>query len=423
MPSPSSSGSGTRRPGGSPATAPSAPSALTGRDFLILLAATLLAFCNFAPLLSVLPLWSAGSGTGHGGVGGIAGTMMATTVGVQFLMPWILSRFGLRPILAAGALLLGTPTLAYVASPDLTWVLTVSAVRGAGFGMVVVAGSALVAELVPAAQRGRAAGLYGMAVGLPHVLMLPLGVWYVQNVGFGAVFVITALLGVLVVPLMAMMSGPRATVHGDPAGSGRPSSRTLRPLAAPWAVLLGTACAMGGVTSFLALALGDSGAAPVALLLLSLGVILGRWGAGVCTDRIGEGRLMLPGLAASALGMVGLAAATEIDTGAGVLAAGAAVLYGTSFGAVQNDTLVTMFHRAGPGGGGTASTVWNVGYDAGTGIGSVVVGVLAAEVGIAGSFTVTALAMLVITPLVWAAPRRAGTAGGRRSGAPSPGAL
>ena len=30
-----------------------------GRDFLLLLACTLLAFANFSPLLSVLPLWSA----------------------------------------------------------------------------------------------------------------------------------------------------------------------------------------------------------------------------------------------------------------------------------------------------------------------------------------------------------------------------
>src|SRR5690625_4527487 len=68
---------------------------LGGRDFLLLLAGTLFTFVNFAPLLTVLPMWTASGETGHGGIGAITGTMMAATVAVQFLMPWILARFSL----------------------------------------------------------------------------------------------------------------------------------------------------------------------------------------------------------------------------------------------------------------------------------------------------------------------------------------
>ncbi|RNL86454.1 MFS transporter [Halostreptopolyspora alba] len=403
----SSSGTAATADSGDPLPSPPQHGSLFGRDFLLLLTATLLTFANFAPLLTVLPMWTARGETGHGGIGAISATMMAATVAVQFLMPWILASVGLRAVLAVGALLLGAPTLGYLASSDLSWVLAVSAVRGVGFGMVVVAASALVVELVPAPRRGRASGLYGIAVGVPYVLVLPLSVWHVQHAGFGAVFAVATVAGVLIAPLMAAMSRPRSGARaireeGSSAVAHERPTWVLRPLAGPWVALLGTAVAMGGVTAFLALALPN--AAPPALLVLSLGIMVGRSGAGVFADRAGYGRVTLAGMACAALGLAGIAAAAT-GVGSVALVTSAAALYGLGFGTVQNDTFVVMFQRAGPRGGGAASTVWNVGYDAGTGLGSVIVGGLAAAVGIAGSLALTAGAILLLAALLWACSR------------------
>ncbi|MDS1269005.1 MFS transporter [Lipingzhangella sp. LS1_29] len=395
-------------------TPPTAGAALLGRNFVLLLTATVLTCTNFAPLLSVLPLWSAQAGADTSGLGSITGTMMAATVGVQTLMPWILRRFGLRLVFAVGALLLGLPTLAYSVSADLSWVLAVSVVRGAGFGMVVVSGSALVATLVTPARRGTAVGLYGMAVGIPHVLALPLGVWYAQHAGFHAVFVATGVLCAAAVPLLALMTSPvgiQHTYHPETdtqVDAPEVPSWPVRVLATPWIVMLACASATGGVTSFLALAQPEL--APAALFLLYLGVVAGRWGGGVLTDRTAPGRLTLPGLTVACLGMGGLALAAgseaHASVGVAVLTLAAATLYGTGFGVVQNDTLVVMFHRAGPAGTGSASTVWNLGYDAGVGAGALVVGMVASGLGISGAFAVSALAMGLITPLVWRDGRR-----------------
>ena len=271
------------------------PTGLDGRDFLLLIVATLGTFSNYAPLLSVVSLWSAEGGSGHGGVGAATGVTMATTVGIQLVMSRLLRRYGLRRILAAGALLLGLPTFAYPVSSGLEWVLAVSAVRGVGFGMVAVAGSALVAELVPPGQRGRAVGRYGIAVGLPQVVCLPAGVWCAQQFGFTAVFVVTGAASVLAAPLAGLMSGRRAEEQeeghaaDEAASSGRErpgqggTSRPeggLRPLAGPWTMLIVSACALGGMTSFLPLALEGDAAAPTALFVLSAAVIAGRWVAG-----------------------------------------------------------------------------------------------------------------------------------------------
>jgi predicted MFS family arabinose efflux permease len=383
------------------------PGGLGERDFLLLLAATAGAFSNYAPMLSVVPLWSAGGGTGPAGVGAATGVTMATTVAVQTCMPWLLRRLSLRVLFAVGAVLLGVPTVGYVATSDLGWVLAVSAVRGVGFGMVAVAGSALVAELVVAERRGTAVGWYGVAVGLPQVVCLPLAVWWAQQGGFTGVFVVTAVLSVLAAPLVLAIA---PHVHGPVRpGERRPVVDQLRPMLNPWVVLLTAACALGGLTSFLPLALTEGAVAATALFVLSAAAITGRWGAGWLSDRLGVGRLLVPSVVACAVGVLAFAAAVTAGPASTAVAMAAAVVYGFGFGALQNDTLVVMFARARPGGNGTASTVWNMAFDAGTGAGAVATGLVAAALSISGAFTVAALVVLAAVPSAWlsaAAARR-----------------
>ncbi|MEU6438435.1 MFS transporter [Streptomyces albidoflavus] len=376
---------------------------LGGRDFRLLMAATLGTFANYAPMLSVVPLWASGGGAAHSGVGATTGVTMATTVAVQLCMGWLLRRFTLRQIFMAGAVLLGLPTFGYALSSSLGWVLGVSAVRGLGFGMVAVAGSALVADLVPPAQRGRAVGLYGIGVGVPQVLLLPLGVWCAEHVGYTPVFVVAGVLSVLAVPLVWLMSGQRADEResGAPAATTPGQAPRLRPLATPWTLLITAACALGGATSFLPLALAEPAAAPAALFTLTGATMVGRWLAGVRSDRAGTGSLLVASVATCALGMGGFALAAETATGTTVLAVAAGLVYGLGFGALQNDTLVVMFRRAGPRGHGVASTAWNMAYDAGAGLGSLGVGVLAQASGMRGAFAASALLIACVLPLAW----------------------
>ena len=96
-------------------------------------------------------------------------------------------------MLVAGLLLLGLPGPAYLVSSDLGWVLALSAVRGVGFGVLTVIGSAVVADLVPASRRGAAIGVYGLSVAVPNLLLLPGSVPVVDRWGFGPVFWVAAL--------------------------------------------------------------------------------------------------------------------------------------------------------------------------------------------------------------------------------------
>ncbi|MEG3615257.1 MFS transporter [Isoptericola haloaureus] len=373
------------------------------RDFLLLLWGTAAAFAGFAPLLSVVPLWAADGGAGSGGVGATTGVLMGTTVAVQLAMPRLLRVLTLRRASVVGALLLGAPTFAYLLSSDVAWVLAVSAVRGVGFGMFVVAGSALVAELVPPERRGRSLGAYGVAIGVPQALLLPIGVWAAEQLGFAVVFVATGGVGVLgaVVLLGIRESGRTADTDDAPApvAADPPEPVRYRTLAGSGVLLLVASVAFGGATSFVPLAF-SAGTASAVLLAVSVTMTVGRWWAGVRADSEGVGGLLPLAIGACAVGTLGIAlAAGALDGGLALVAASAAgLLYGLGFGALQNDTLVLMFRDAGPGGTGTASAAWNIAYDGGTGAGSLGVGFVAQGVGVSAGLGVAALPLLAVLP-------------------------
>ena len=71
---------------------------------------------------------------------------------------------------------MGVPALGYGLSDALPSVLAMSAVRGVGFAILTVTGSATVALLVPPARLGAAIGVYGLAIALPMLLWLPASV-------------------------------------------------------------------------------------------------------------------------------------------------------------------------------------------------------------------------------------------------------
>ncbi|MFC7660477.1 hypothetical protein ACFQV8_34450 [Pseudonocardia benzenivorans] len=81
-----------------------------------------------------------------------------------------------------------------------------------------------------------------------------------------------------------------------------------------------------------------------------------------------------------------------------LLVAGAAAV-GVGFGLVQNDSLVQLFALGGPAGYGRASAIWNIAYDAGTGLGAVALGAVAGPFGFGAAFAAGTVFLLLVAPL------------------------
>ncbi|MCE3553307.1 MFS transporter [Pseudonocardia sp. RS11V-5] len=369
--------------------------------FRLMLAVTVLGFGGHALLLPVLPLWVSRAGAGEFAAGVTTGVLMATTVATQLTVPALLRRAGYRVVLGAGLLLLGAPAPFLLLTAELGPVLLICAVRGIGFGLLTVAGSALVAELVPPAEHGRASARYGYAIGIPQLILLPLGVATVDLLGFTGVFLaagIAPLLGAAAVPFLRTgrphAAEPRVQ---DPAEIGTAVVRGRRDGIGPMAAMLACSVAQGGLVTFLPLAApAATAAAPLALFAVALGGVLGRGLAGGLVDRRGAGRLLLPGTLLAAVGMG--VEVLSVGGAAWLLVLGAFAV-GSGFGLVQNDSLVSLFAAAGPARYGAASAAWNIGFDAGTGVGSSGLGAIAEPFGFRAAFGAAALLLLAVLPL------------------------
>ena len=365
-------------------------------------------FSGYAALLATAPLWAVNGGATAAGSGLVNGVLLAATVLAQLAVPRALASWGTGRVLVAGLLLLGVPAPAYLLSDGLGWVLGLSAVRGLGFGILTVVGSAVAAHLVPADRRGAAIGVYGLAVAVPNLLLLPGSVPVVDRWGFAPVFWAAALPVLGVPPALRLAKVLRDTGHDRPVAADKGSPVRLRTLSGtvpPTVVLFSVTMAGGAVLTF-APQLTDSATAALVLLTMGITAALSRWLIGALADRRGTRPFLAPSLicAAAAMAVCAWAVAGEQRV---VLIAAATVL-GLCYGALQNLTLIVAFAAVGPQQLPAASAVWNIGFDTGTAAGAVFAGVLATAysfpVALAamGAFCLLTAVVAVIVP----SPRR-----------------
>lgn len=367
-----------------------------------LVAVSVTGFSGYAALLAVAPAWVIDGGATEAGAGLVNGVLLAATVLTQTVVPRLTRSFGTGPVLVVGLLFMGLAAPAYALSASLPAVLGVSAVRGIGFGILTVTGSTVVAHLVPADRRGEAVGIYGLAVALPMLLLMPGSVLVADRLGFGWAFAVAAL--PLAGVTAALRLGRRVT-EVEPAASGAaPPSldrAAVTGLTRPTLVLFAVTMTGGALMTF-APQLGFSGVvAAVVLLVLGLGAAISRWLIGRLADRHGAHRFVRPLLVTCSLG-AGLCAWGVAQGNVALLVLGALVV-GPAYGALQNLTLVLAFASVPTQRIPTASAVWNIGFDAGTASGSVLVGTLAAGASFSTAFAV--LAALALAAILAAPPR------------------
>ncbi|MDN5790046.1 MAG: MFS transporter [Micrococcales bacterium] len=361
-------------------------------------------FAGYAALLPVAPLWAVHGGANEAESGLVNGVLLLATILTQLFVPGALRRFGWGPVLVAGMVFLGIPPMLYALSDALGPVLALSALRGVGFGVITVTGSSAAGLLVEPARRGEAIGVYGFAVALPNLVLLPLGPWLAQHAGYLAVFAISSapLLGIPAAIRLARAVHQGSTAHlGPEAAAGFASAGARRwaaylRLVRPTVLLLGVTLAGGAVLTFTPQMVASPLLTTAGLFLLGLVTALTRWYAGLLADRRGAERFVWPLVLATTIGLivVALAVREPAATSALTLLVGM-VLIGFGYGALQNLTLVMAFGSVSRAHHNLASAVWNIGFDAGTGIGSILVGAVALRT----SFSVALLSAAVLTLL------------------------
>lgn len=358
------------------------------------------AFGAWAFLLPVVPTAVLDAGLPETLAGASTGVFMLATVITQIFTPWMLRTIGYRAVMAASSLLLGVPAFGYMLGMDSAILLTVSAIRGVGFGALSVAEAAIIAELVPLRLLGGATGALGLVVGAAQMVALPLGMALVQAVGYNAVFAIGG--GVALLSLLGALLIPGIPAPEDEAvSSGAIKVPTWHLVLVPALALTFITTAYGAITNFLPASMRAldpvRGAALGGLMLgvLNLAAMIARYFAGRVMDRRGyPGTVLIPFQISAALGVLMMAVILFMELPVWTVLI-AVAFYGAGFGAVQNESLTMMFYRLPRSKSSQASAIWNIAFDGGTGIGSTMYGMVLTTMTFAPMFGLASMVILL----------------------------
>lgn len=369
--------------------------------FVAVLVAVAAAFGSWSLLLPVVPLAVLNNGGSSAVAGATTGIFMAATVLTQIFTPAALRKIGYTPVMAFAAFMLGVPAIGYVFSVEPIPVLLVSALRGIGFGALTVAESALVAELVPVRFLGKASGMLGVFIGLSQMLFLPTGLALGDQFGYNVVYILGAGIALVAAVMCLRIPKVKAAAKQQPKVTEQERSvSTWKLVLIPSLAVTTLSMTFGAVSSFLPAAVIELdpglGAALAGIILSITGgsSMVFRYLSGVIADRRGmPGTTMIP---AQIIGFLGVALITAtIFQGWSVwLLIIGAVMFGGGFGMVQNEALLSMFFRLPRAKVSEASAIWNIAFDSGTGIGSFLLGIVAASLAYSGAFGAGAAVIL-----------------------------
>ncbi|MCF4006326.1 MFS transporter [Corynebacterium uropygiale] len=366
--------------------------------FVATLIAVAGAFGSYALLLPVIPKAVVDGGGSSSLAGASTGAFMLATVLTQMVTPKMLRAVGYNPVMVGSAFMLGVPALGHLLGMDPWIVLLFSALRGMGFGALTVAQSALSAELVPVKFLGKSTGLLGISIGLSQMFFLPVGLSVSREWGYSWVYIIAA--GVALVAALMCAAIPRlrpapvveTSQYEYPEEQGTPVTATWKLITVPALAVTSLSMTFGAVSSFLPLAVEEvdpvlgPAIAGIILAIVSGAMMVFRYVSGWIADRKGmPGATMIPAQIAAFVGTALMAAVIEWSWSVWFLVV-AGILFGGAFGMVQNESLLSMFFRLPRSRVSDASTYWNMSYDAGTGIGSTLLGAVAGVFFYSGAF-------------------------------------
>ena len=352
-------------------------------------------FTGFFVTLPSLPAYLASAGNSTASAGATTTVMLAATVMFQPVVPALLRRLSTPATMAIGLLILGLPAPLLIWASSGAGLYLICVLRGVGFAVFTVAGAFMASEVAPPGRQGETTGLYGLAAGIPNVIMIPLAVLLLHAFGF---WPIAAIAGVPAVgAALALGSGwrrgaPEPTQAVPRGATQRAIARSLLPAVVLYAITV----AAGAVVTILPIVRSEL-VATIGLLVFAVSAALARWQAGRLVDRPGRTWLLAGACAIAIAALLALAAGLNGPSDGVVLAACA--MLGVGYGSIQCLTLVYSFARTASSERPVASAVWNGAFDAGTATGAVLIGALSATgIGWWGTFAVLAVLVAAVMP-------------------------
>ena len=379
-----------------------AKASLWTRDFVFAAVANFLIFASWQTMPFALPVYLQSLGAPDAVLGWVTAI---TTIAALLVRPFcgiVLDAFGRKGVFLFGIVFMMLASAAYVFFPIVGAVLAIRFLHGFAWGITSTASQTVASDVIPARRFGEGMGLFALSASLAFALGPAVSLAFFDRGGIGAVAAISV--GVLACAFavaLAMRYQPLPHPVEREAKKGLFERRSI----VPSAIMFCLSACYGSLVTFLAIHAAAQGVAGIELFfpVYAVAVALSRPLLGKVVDRRGYGFVLVPGLIVLAGAMVVLSLARSTEMFLVV-----AFLFGAGFAAC-NSTLQAMAVSDAPADRrGAANATYLTGFDAGIGAGSLVSGLVAAQLGYGSMYLCFAVvpAVALVLFLAFARKRR-----------------
>lgn len=387
-----------------PASAPAPASArppLWTRDFVLVSVGYLFVSMVFYLLMTSMALYAVerfGASDTLSGV--VVGSFVLGAVVTRIVTPPAMEAWGRRRTMVAAMLLYVLSSAAYLVAFSAPALIGVRFVQGMCFGAGATVLATAVQSIIPPSRRAEGTGWFSTAMTASSAIGPMTAILVVDSLGYDWLFVT-----VTGITLCALVCGLALKRIPEPARTGRfvlTRAGVFAPEAAPTAVITAVAGMLygGGVLAFLAGYAQDNGVGAgvtsLFFLLFATGTVVGRFVLGPLQDRRGDNVLAFPVLLSYAVAFVLL---SQWQTEAGLLVSG--LLFGMSHGPLISGFQTIAVQSVAPAKYGVATGTYFLLLDIATGLGPIVVGAVAAGIGLSTAYLLSGAVMALLTVYYW----------------------
>jgi MFS family permease len=392
---------------------------LAVREIRVVVVATFVVMLGYGILSPVLPLYAKSFHVGYDAVGLLVAAFAFTRLLFDLVAGPLVTRFGERAIVTAGAIIVGVSSGAAALAPNFALLVVFRGAGGAGSSIFFAALMSYLLRTAPKDRLGRVMGVFYGAFNIGIILGNPVGGIVAKLFGLASPLWFYA--GACFLAAVMYLRTVRDPEGGTDAGA-RPGLRALtwhRPFVT---VLVANGAyfwfVAGAISTLVALFAHDtlgmnSLQIGLALAALSVAEFAVLFPAGSLTDRLGRKAVLLPGMVAIAVVVSLTGFATTVPAFVVALALMGVV---SGFGGVPQSVMLAdvVPPRLQPAAIGVYRFVGDLGFVGGP----LLAGAVASRFGFAAAFAVSALPCLAAAALLATVPETKPSLAARPSDAP-----
>ncbi len=310
-----------------------------------------------------------------------------------------------RKIMNASLILFAVCSALYLAIQGFAPLLALRVIHGAAFGVAATTTSAIAIKLIPEKRKGEGIGYFTLFMSLAMVFGPFLGLVVISHFNFPLLFVICLVFSALSLVCGLLLQIPIEQVKKKGTASSWHWKTFIEPRAIPISISgFILAFSYGAISTFISVYAKSLGMEPMAsyfFIVFAALILISRPFTGRLFDQKGEHILVYPGLFFFVIGMIWLSQASSPFA---FLAAGGVI--GLGYGALLPSFQAIAIKSSPIERSGLATSTYFVFFDAGYGVGSYVLGVIAAMTSYGTMYFIGAIVVAFTTILYYALHHR-----------------